>query len=707
MTPAPSPRERLSRPHWVVAPADGDRTVRWLGVILVVLQAVILGYLSGARLFPVVAIGLAIGFGATRRRLWLEPITVQLVAAVIAIGFLLSLKLSPFSFPEEALSYHTPLAHAVARALIGMQILSLILYHESGRLPVWLVGLGAMCLPFATNVQVPGSLIQAPGTVHRPLLLLIVTFVAVAALYSSFARQAVTTASKPQRGTRTSLLAALLVVAMFLGGGTAVALVQYERKLEWWLRDYLGNAAATARGGFSPNGRLNDILAWKTLGSERIAIRVFADRQPGYLRGKALDTYRSPRWEHSWRAWSTHLPMEVVPPAGADRQRPVRGPGKFTFVLDGAARSPWRSVDVWPEPQLGQYLFAPLEAADLAVNRETVRRDGHGNLMADEHDRPLRYSFLVPESPSPAPLSPDMRELLTAVDPEVEPFVRNLADRLFTDCQTAREKMDRVRLWFRSNFKYHLGIRIPRGMDPLAYFLRERPPAHCEFFATGTAVLLRLAGVPCRYVTGYVAAEENAVGGYWVARNKDAHAWVEAYDDETRQWVIVESTPAAGVPAQRTVAVRSQLTDSLHQHWTMITEALRAMGIGGLLRAIARKLGAIPGLVILMLGIGGMLLWKAPPLPRFRFRRTERRLRGLHAVLKQLDRRAKRHGLVRNPNETVLQFADRLRCAEADPRWRQEMAGCYDLYATLRFRSQTGSDAIERLRQAIAGIRRE
>ncbi len=706
MTPTPSPSERLSRPHWVLAPADRFRVVHWLGVILVVLQAVILGYLSGARLFPVIVIGLAIGIGSTRRRLWLEPIVVQLSAAAIAIGFLLSLQLSPFPFPEEFLSYRTPLAHAVARSLIGMQLLALIVHHESGRPPIWLAGLGAMCLPFATNVQVPGSLVQAPGTFHRPLLLLIVTFVAVAALYSSFARQAVTTASKPQRGTRTFLLAAAVACAMSLGGGTAVALVRYERKIEWFLRDYLGTAAATARSGFSPNGRLNDVLSWKTLGAEHIAIRVFADRKPGYLRGKALDTYRSPRWEQSWRAWSSHLPMEAVPPAGAVGQRPARGPGEFAFVLDPAARIPWNSVDVWPEPQLGRFLFAPLGAAHLTVNSDRVTRDGHGNLMADEHDGPLRYSFLTPESPSPAPLSADMHGLLTVVDSDVEPFVRDLADSLFADCHTAREKMDRVRTWFRSNFKYHVGIRIPRGSDPLTYFLRKRPAAHCEFFATGTAALLRLAGVPCRYVTGYVAAEENAVGGYWVARNKDAHAWVEAYDEENRQWVIVESTPSVGVPAQRTVTVRSQLADSLHQHWTMLTEALREIGIGGLLTASARKLWSIPGLVMLMLGVGGLLLWKCPPLPRFRFRKADRRLKGLHAVLKQLDRRAKRRGLVRNANETLLQFADRLRRAEADPRWRQDVAGCYGLYAEMRFRSQTGPDAVERLRQAVASIPR-
>ena len=34
----------------------------------------------------------------------------------------------------------------------------------------------------------------------------------------------------------------------------------------------------------------------------------------------------------------------------------------------------------------------------------------------------------------------------------------------------------------------------------------------------------------------------------WIARNRDAHAWVEAFDQERSQWVIVESTPGVDVP---------------------------------------------------------------------------------------------------------------------------------------------------------------
>ena len=84
----------------------------------------------------------------------------------------------------------------------------------------------------------------------------------------------------------------------------------------------------------------------------------------------------------------------------------------------------------------------------------------------------------------------------------------------------------------------------------LAYFLTVRPPAHCEYFATATAILLRAGGVHARYVTGYVISGRNPVDNSYFALRRNAHAWVEAYDDVEQRWVIVESTPMEGVPAR-------------------------------------------------------------------------------------------------------------------------------------------------------------
>jgi protein-glutamine gamma-glutamyltransferase len=144
-------------------------------------------------------------------------------------------------------------------------------------------------------------------------------------------------------------------------------------------------------------------------------------------------------------------------------------------------------------------------------------------------------------------LTPDAKawQLLTELPADLDPQVRELAVRVAGGDMTDGEKIAAVQRYFLANYQYQIGIDIPAGADPLTYFLLQKPAAHCEYFASGAAVLVARRGVPSRYVTGFVAVELNRHGGYWMARNRDAHAWVEAYDRD-RGWVLVEATPAGG-----------------------------------------------------------------------------------------------------------------------------------------------------------------
>jgi hypothetical protein len=54
---------------------------------------------------------------------------------------------------------------------------------------------------------------------------------------------------------------------------------------------------------------------------------------------------------------------------------------------------------------------------------------------------------------------------------------------------------------------------------------------------------MRAAGIPARVVGGYAGAEFNAIGGYWILRNSDAHAWAEVWLPG-RGWTRVDPTAA-------------------------------------------------------------------------------------------------------------------------------------------------------------------
>ena len=82
---------------------------------------------------------------------------------------------------------------------------------------------------------------------------------------------------------------------------------------------------------------------------------------------------------------------------------------------------------------------------------------------------------------------------------------------------------------------------VPYGTTPLEDFLLRSKSGHCEYFAAGTTLLLRAAGVPARYATGFAVTEYSKLEQAYVVRTRHAHAWVRAYVGG--RWIDVDTTP--------------------------------------------------------------------------------------------------------------------------------------------------------------------
>jgi hypothetical protein len=63
------------------------------------------------------------------------------------------------------------------------------------------------------------------------------------------------------------------------------------------------------------------------------------------------------------------------------------------------------------------------------------------------------------------------------------------------------------------------------------------------------AVMLRTLKIPSRYVIGFIVHERNSNSGYYIVREKDAHAWVEAYIKD-KGWVQFDPTPPSAITQQ-------------------------------------------------------------------------------------------------------------------------------------------------------------
>ena len=129
----------------------------------------------------------------------------------------------------------------------------------------------------------------------------------------------------------------------------------------------------------------------------------------------------------------------------------------------------------------------------------------------------------------------------------------DLAARLRLDTMSDRRAVERVRRFFTRNFSYTLNLRASRSdRTPLADFLLSTRSGHCEYFATSTVLLLRAAGIPARYATGYSVQEYSELEERYVVRRRHAHSWALVWvrgawrdvDTTPVEWAALESAQA-------------------------------------------------------------------------------------------------------------------------------------------------------------------
>ena len=105
--------------------------------------------------------------------------------------------------------------------------------------------------------------------------------------------------------------------------------------------------------------------------------------------------------------------------------------------------------------------------------------------------------------------------------------------------------------YLKENYTYTLTPTQPvsEGLDGVENFLSVTKEGYCVQFASSLALLLREAGIPARYVEGYIASGFNrnysadAAARYIATvRDYNAHAWVEVWYDGIG-WVQYEATP--------------------------------------------------------------------------------------------------------------------------------------------------------------------
>ena len=211
-------------------------------------------------------------------------------------------------------------------------------------------------------------------------------------------------------------------------------------------------------------------------------------------------------------------------------------------------------------------------------------------------------------------------------------------------------------------------------------------------------MLLRYGGVPTRYVTGFLVTEKDPLTRNWMAKNENAHAWVEAWNAEDRKWEIVEATPQEDLSS----AALDDDAGAAGSRFVVLKQFLDAFYLYGLAGPVVwlfehnSLLIIIPAAFLLLVSITflvrrrrrGQHATSVPP-----------QVLRLHHMLRRADLFLKKRGLVRHPSETLQAFALRVQDQGATPR--PDLAQWYLDYAGVRYCREIGPEHVQSLSHAL------
>jgi hypothetical protein len=312
----------------------------------------------------------------------------------------------------------------------------------------------------------------------------------------------------------------------------------------------------------------------------------------------------------------------------------------------------------------------------------------------------------------------------TIVTPRLRQLVAELSDGAGSASEIARRALEHFN---RNPFAYTLRPPLLTSDAPVDEFLFETRRGFCGHYASSFAILMRLAGVPARLVTGYLGGQVNPRANQIVVRQSEAHAWTEIWD-ESSGWIRVDPTAAvAPERIEHTIDYASSLgregivlfddiqfsgfrrlsielvwlRDAMRATWNRWfttfdrdrqRQLLEALGIGGIdMRyiSVAAFLGALG-----LLSVVSLLL----------FRSERHQQDPALKIYRKFQRKIARHGVVHRPGEGPRDLARR--AARALPGKQQLIEGITRQYVQMRYAGDGKADreGIRRLRRLVEAV---
>lgn len=302
--------------------------------------------------------------------------------------------------------------------------------------------------------------------------------------------------------------------------------------------------------GYYPNG-INQLGGTVTPTDDPV-MQVSAPRNV-YLRGVTMNEYNGRCWKNSlggrrylWFGRTFEQKRKEL----FDSDLPV-------YSLNSTLTQPY-SISVRMLSDSASTLFTPQRIRELDVGGELVPYFSNSselfvtrNLQTGDTYKVTAPLFVGGDSglgilvdASSSAADPHWETILktyTELPAHLEAPVWQIAHDRADGLSSSYDKAFAIQSWLCRNCIYRTDVdEHPENIDFVTDFLINTREGYCTYFASAMTVLCRMAGLPARYVEGYLA--EPNENGEALVTGKNAHAWTEIYF-KGFGWVTFDATP--------------------------------------------------------------------------------------------------------------------------------------------------------------------
>jgi transglutaminase-like putative cysteine protease len=352
-----------------------------------------------------------------------------------------------------------------------------------------------------------------------------------------------------------------------------------DKDAPWWDYERWALGAASARSTSFSWDHDYGPLDWPRDGRELLRVR--AEKRPAYWKAVNLMTFDGARWleDDQLRELDPGVPEneEAITDGTQEIKVTIRNLSSRVYISAGYAqfleaptmREFSRGDGTWGAGRTLRRGDAYTAIVYTPSTNESQRREA-GNEIPREDLMPARSLFLPtgPRFQSGAPrmqvvfpafgadeplrgvvgrdgIGLTERQIRTALERGAYRRSWELSQEFRSEAATTEDVVQSVLTYLRRGFAYT--ETPPASALNLEGFLFDAKAGYCQQFSGAMALLLRMAGVPARVVTGFTSGSLDSKTKEYVVRDLDAHSWVEVWYHGIG-WVTFDPTPASAPP---------------------------------------------------------------------------------------------------------------------------------------------------------------